>query len=241
MKIIEKIKNKQSDLQSNEPITIAFLGDSVTQGCHECYIKSNGHLETIFDYNSAYSTRLRELLNFLYPNVQINIINSGISGDNATSAANRIKRDVLRYCPDLVVVSFGLNDCGAGLDNLDNYANALREIFKQIKESGAECIFLTQNYMATKVSCHIKDEFFVNLARQLSEIQNSGVLKKYFEKAKEVCSDMSVDVCDLYEVWEKLEKAEVDVTELLSNKMNHPVKEYHYYIAIKLLEKIIEV
>ena len=153
----------------------------------------------------------------------------------------RIKRDVLRYCPDLVVVSFGLNDCGAGLDNLDNYANALREIFKQIKESGAECIFLTQNYMATKVSCHIKDEFFVNLARQLSEIQNSGVLKKYFEKAKEVCSDMSVDVCDLYEVWEKLEKAEVDVTELLSNKMNHPVKEYHYYIAIKLLEKIIEV
>ena len=67
----------------------------------------------------------------------------------------------------------------------------------------------------------------------------NGKIETTFEKAKEVCSDMSVSVCDLYEVWEKLEKAEVDVTELLSNKMNHPVKEYHYYIAIKLLEKIL--
>lgn len=33
----------------------------------------------------------------------------------------------------------------------------------------------------------------------------------------------------------------VDTTELLANKINHPIKEYHYYIAIKLLETMFEI
>ena len=241
MNIVDKIKNKQADLWGSSPITIAFLGDSVTQGCYECYLKADGNIETFFDYKSAYSTRLRELLSLLYPNVQINIINSGISGDNTVNAATRVERDIVRFAPDLVVVSFGLNDCGGGLGHFEKYADALRKIFKQLKDCGAEVIFLTQNYMNTKVSCHLKEECFVNLAKQLAQVQNDGILKKYFEKAKEVCAEMDIEVCDLYRCWEKMESAGVDVTELLANKLNHPIREYHYYIAIKLLEKILGV
>ncbi|HCH27997.1 MAG TPA: GDSL family lipase, partial [Ruminococcaceae bacterium] len=58
MKIIEKLNAKQ-DIYGEKPVTIAFLGDSVTQGCFECYIKEDGKIETVFDYKSAYSTRLR--------------------------------------------------------------------------------------------------------------------------------------------------------------------------------------
>ena len=78
MKIRELLKNKHGDRFGNPPITIAFLGDSVTQGCFECYLTSPNSLETVFDYKSAYSTRVRELLNMLYPSAQVNIINSGI-------------------------------------------------------------------------------------------------------------------------------------------------------------------
>ena len=85
MKIVEKLKMKSNDMYGAEAVTIAFLGDSVTQGCFECYLTSPNSLQTVFDYPNAYSTRLREMLNLLYPNTQVNIINSGISGDNATN------------------------------------------------------------------------------------------------------------------------------------------------------------
>ena len=110
MKIVEKLKAKNTDILNSKPITIAFLGDSVTQGCFECYLTSETTLQTVFDYQNAYSTRLKEILNILYPSVQFNIINSGISGDGTTFGLERLERDIIAYNPDLCVVSFGLND-----------------------------------------------------------------------------------------------------------------------------------
>ena len=65
MKITELLKEKQQSMRKNKPVTIAFLGDSVTQGCFECFMELNGDINTIHDYKSAYSTRVREILNLL--------------------------------------------------------------------------------------------------------------------------------------------------------------------------------
>ena len=241
MKIHQLIKNKQDNLWDNKPITIAFLGDSVTQGCFECYLTSPSTLETVFDYKSAYSTRLKEILNLLFPKVQVNIINSGISGDCAMWGVKRLERDVLSYNPDLVIISYGLNDSGKGKEGICEYKNALEKIFKSLKDKDIDSIFLTQNYMNTHVSPHIKEELFIKLAKSFSEnIQNIGVLKEYFEVAKALCEEYNVAVCDLYSVWDKMHSLGVDTTELLANKLNHPIREWHYYIAIKLLELIFE-
>jgi UTP:GlnB (protein PII) uridylyltransferase len=56
-----------------------------------------------------------------------------------------------------------------------------------------------------------------------SKVQNEGVLKKFMEEAKKVSEQFNVKVCDLYPVWEKLIESGVDVTELLANKLNHPI------------------
>ena len=133
LKIIEKIAKKQSGLVENPPATIVFLGDSVTQGCFECYMTGPRSLETVFDYPNAYSTRIREMFAILYPNAQVNIINSGISGDSAPVGASRLERDILSYNPDLVVVSYGLNDSCQGLANIEKYGNALEEIFVKLQ------------------------------------------------------------------------------------------------------------
>lgn len=235
-KIIEKIKKKQENLQENESITIVFLGDSVTQGCFECYKTGPSSLETVFDYSSAYSTRLREMFSILYPNVQINIINSGISGDGVEGGILRLDRDVLSYHPDLVVVSYGLNDAGNGLENLNRYGECLKDIFNRIKDLGAECIFLTENMMNTKTSCHLTDHFLIGIAERFAKIENDGVLEAYFEKAKEIAATCGVGVCDCYAKWKKLQSAGVDTTELLANKLNHPIREMQYLFAISLLE-----
>ena len=240
MKIVELLKRKQEDLVGNKPVTIAFLGDSVTQGCFECYLTSPTTLQTVFDYSSAYSSRLREMLNLLYPSVQVNIVNSGISGDSAPVGLKRLERDILSYQPDLVVVSYGLNDSTGGLAGLERYTDALDGIFSKLKEKGIETVFLTQNYMNTKTSPHLQGDLFLRLADDFAtKVQNSGVLKKYFEGAREVCNKYGVKICDLYPVWERLETIGVDVTELLANKLNHPVREFHYYMAMKLLETML--
>ncbi|MBE7058908.1 MAG: GDSL family lipase [Ruminococcaceae bacterium] len=240
MRIVDKLNAKQ-DIYGAKPVTIAFLGDSVTQGCFECYIKEDGKIETIFENKSAFGTRLREMLGILYPSVQINIINSGISGDGTENGKTRIERDILPYSPDLVVVSYGLNDACKGLQKLDDYRQNLKEIFKKVSSGGAEVIFLTQNAMNTKKSCHLRgDDALTKTALMTANIQNDGVMKAYMDAAKEEANKSGVKVCDIYPMWEKLIANGVDTTELLANKINHPIREIHYYMAMKLLETIFE-
>lgn len=240
MKIAEKLKAKQ-DIYNQPPVTIAFLGDSVTQGCFECYTKSETAVETVFDYKSAYSTRVRELLNILYPNVQVNIINSGISGDNAKNGLSRMERDIFAYSPDLAVVSYGLNDaaCG-GADGVATYAETVGKIFAALKEKGIEGIFLTQNFMCTHTSPHLKEDIFKRLAVSFAKVQNEGVLKAYYEAAKAAVAAQGGKICDIYAAWEKMNAYGVDTTELLANKLNHPLRELHYYTAVKIIETMFE-
>ena len=77
MKIVEKLKLKQSTV-SSPPVTIAFIGDSITQGCFEVYYKTPTQIDTIYEYKNAFPTRLREMLALLYPSVQVNIIRMNV-------------------------------------------------------------------------------------------------------------------------------------------------------------------
>ena len=239
MRIIQKLKAKAENMYGAPPVTIAFLGDSVTQGCFECYKKGNT-IDTVFDGASGYSARLREMLQLIYPNVQLNVINAGISGDTAEGGEKRFARDVAPYSPDLVVVGFALNDSTRGEAGLPSYICALESIFAQCKKIGAEIICLTPNMMNTKVSCHLCDKDFIGLAESLSALQSGGVLDKYVQAAKETAQRAGAAVCDIYGQWKKLERGGADVTELLANKLNHPVRELHYYTAIKLIESMFE-
>lgn len=240
MKITELLKNKEEDRRNSKPVTIAFIGDSVTQGCFECYMKTDTAVETVFDYKSAYSTRVGEILHMLYPSAQVNIINSGISGDNAPGCAQRFERDVLAYSPDLCVISVGLNDSVNGREGIAKYTAALEKMLSALKERNIEAIFLTENFMCTKTSPHIKDKpRFVSLSNSFSKVQNDGELAEYFNRARALCTEYGAVVCDLYPVWEAMANGGVDTTELLANKLNHPVREMHYYMAIKLVETML--
>lgn len=241
MKVIEKIKEKALNMSGKPSVTIAFLGDSVTQGCFECYKTGETSLQTVFDYKSGYAYRFREILNMLYPNAQINIINAGISGDTANGGAARFDRDIARFSPDLVVVSYGLNDCVCGGEaGKEPYAAALLEIFEKVRSIGAEGIFLTQNYMCKSVSCHLKEDVLRQSAESCAIPQKSGLLEEYFTAAKAECDSFGVRVCDVRKAWKKMDENGVDVTELLANKSNHPTREMHYYMAIKLVETLFD-
>ncbi len=235
MEIIKKIAAKNADIYNAKPVTIAFLGDSVTQGCFEVYFKLDGNIETIYESDKAFSANVKKILNYLYPAAQINVINSGISGDNAENGNRRFERDITPYSPDLVVVGFALNDCGRGEEGKEVYEKSLRAILQKVKAIGAECILLTPNMMNDRVSPHIHDERLQDLAKAFLDFP----LDDYVAIAKRVATEQSVIVCDMYEKWKCLQENGVDVTELLSNKLNHPTREMHWMTAYKLVETML--
>lgn len=239
MKIMKLIQQKACDMIDNGTVTIAFLGDSVTQGCFELYKKKNGEIDTVFDKESAYHKYLSKMLSLLYPNVPINIINAGISGGRAPGGLKRLERDVLRYSPDLVVVCFGLNDCNDGLEKLSVYIDALRKIFQRLKDNKIEVIFMTPNMMNTDVSDFLIDDDMRAIALQTQSIQTQGILEKYLEAARVLCHEEDIIVCDCYRKWKTLFENGVDVTELLSNKINHPSREMNWLFAMSLFETML--
>ena len=240
MKIIEKILEKQNDLKNAPGITIACLGDSVTQGCFDLYLKDNGVVETVFDQNGAYHSKLAQILSILYPAVPFSVINAGISGDTARDGKKRLERDVLNHNPDLVIVCFGLNDVCNGMEGLSAYQKSLVEIFNTLKNHAMETIFLTPNTMCTKVSCHLHNPEEREIAQSISQLQNSGILDQYVQTAREVCKQKEIPVCDCYAKWECLRNKGVDINNLLANHINHPTRELHWLFAAQLLETMLQ-
>lgn len=236
----EKIVARQKNNFDNPGVSVAFLGDSVTQGCFEVYRKSETEIETVFDKNHAYHKYFADIFTVLCPNVPVNIINAGISGDSAPHALTRVDEDVLKHNPDLVVVCFGLNDCGQGMEGIDKYINALSEIFDKIKAHGCELIFMTPNMMCTEADYQFRnDDILSRIAREVSERQNAGVLDAYLESAKALCKEKNVTVCDCYAKWKRLHELGFDITSLLSNKINHPTREMNMLFAYSLVETIL--
>ena len=240
MKIIEKMKAKAKDNFNREGVTIAFLGDSVTQGCFEIYKTEDDRIETVFDKKASYEMGVFDILCTLFPSVTVNIINAGISGDCAPRGLRRVEKDVLRHEPDLVLVCYGLNDCSLTENSIQKYTDSLRQIFEKIKESGSELIFMTPNMMNTYVSAALKDSDFVKVAEESATKQNSGRFDAHIDAARELCREMEVPVCDCYAIWKKLAASGVDTTALLSNKINHPTREMNKMFAYEIVKTMFE-
>ena len=238
MEILNKIIAKQNDVFGAEPITIAFIGDSVTQGCFEMY-RSNGQgYKPEFRVEEGYHNKLRSILQMLYPSVPINMIYGGINGDNATRGLGRIERDICRFKPDLTIFSFGLNDCNFGLERLDEYKSSLKGIIDALRACGSEMIFMTPNMVADQVSEEVDDADLRALYKPSIEIM-IVTFEKYIDAAREVCAENNVTVCDCTAIWKKLKDNEVDIMRLLSDRMNHPLEKMHWLFAFMLARTIL--
>lgn len=238
MKILDKIREKTISPSSFSPITLAFLGDSVTHGCFELIDYGEGRVDCVYDQENVYHNLLRKKINTVFPNCPATIINAGISGDTATGGAERVQRDIIAYQPDIAVVCYGLNDVHQR--DIEVYKKSLESIFVQLKNAGIETVFMTPNMMCTRDGMEqITVEWIVNTAKQCSELQKeNGLMDRYMDAAREVSKKENVILCDCYSDWKKLHYNGADVTCLLSNFINHPTRKMHELFAERLFECI---
>ena len=128
-------------LEIGSAITIAGLGDSLTQG----WMVKKGFFDRFCD-------RLSEK----HPKAEIKRINAGIPGDTAAGGLYRLDRLISQF-PDWVVVQFALNDCYSGVDVAD---------FEQSIESIAKKLLQKEIVPILATSCPVLDSGFLESADQ---------------------------------------------------------------------------
>ena len=238
MRFVEILKKKTKDNPGTRTPIIAFLGDSVTQGCFEVSQKGT-EFDTVFDSLAGYPEKVKQILAMLYPKAPVSIVNAGVNGSSAPEGYERLKRDVLDFHPDLLVVCFGLNDGNAEAEGIPTYKTALKQIFITAREYGIETIFMTPNMMNTDSSKAPKGDIVELLAEIFAKRQKEGVFDAYINAAREACEEENVTLCDCYAIWKNMYRCGVDTTSLLSNGLNHPIREMHDLFAWQLVHTIL--
>lgn len=118
---------------------IVFLGDSITQAGAGA---------------GGYVTLVKEALVKKHPDLEIEVIGAGISGNRVPDLEARLERDVLAKKPTLVVIYIGINDVwhslnGRGTSKSD-YEEGLKRIVKRISDAGARVILCTPSVIGEK-------------------------------------------------------------------------------------------
>ncbi len=227
MKIAEKINFNFEELCDNGAINIVILGDSVSHGCFD---------KDERDYEAVYWRKLQKKIYEVRDYTPVNIINSAIGGDTVTHALPRLYRDVISHHPDLCIVCFGLNDINGPLEE---YESSLKVIFNTCNDNGIDVIFMTPNmlntYSSDETEAKYKDYSFIT-----ADMQNSGKMDTFMQKAREVAKECVITVCDCYAEWKRLYENGEDITMLLDNKINHPTREMHNLFADMLFDVIFD-
>ncbi len=225
MLIKDKINMDVPELFKNGAITIVAFGDSVTHGC-----AAGGKMI----YDEVYHNRLKKMILKKRDFVPVNVINSGIGSTTASWPLERLERDVVAHNPDLVIVCFGLNDCGYPLEK---YVDALDKIFARCKEIGTETIFLTPNMLNTKPLTE-GEEWMVEFSKETARRQNEGVFDLYINEGKKVAEKHGVKIADAYARWKEMAANGIDTDKLLVNGINHPTAEMHQLFADEIMKII---
>jgi lysophospholipase L1-like esterase len=162
---VEKLVAQNSPLRDGDKIV--FFGDSITQ-------------------QGGYHKLIAKALKEKRPNLDVAIINAGISGHKVPDLQARIERDVLSKKPTVVFIYIGINDVwhsirGQGTPK-DKYEAGLREIIGKLKKAGATVILATPTTIGEKPD---------------GTNPLDPMLEQYAAISRQVAKEEGVKLCDL--------------------------------------------
>ncbi|MCD7729589.1 MAG: GDSL-type esterase/lipase family protein [Clostridia bacterium] len=118
---------------------IVFIGDSITD-CDRDRADVNS-------LGNGYVKILSDKLRPIYPDMDIQLLNKGVSGNEVCDVLARVNRDVIEEHPDACVLMIGINNVihqfkiGKQLD-LKQFERDYNELLDKIKEAGITLICL---------------------------------------------------------------------------------------------------
>ena len=127
----ERIAKVLKKAENREPITLGYLGGSITQGS----------LSSTPD--TCYAAMTTKWWREQYPQTEFTYINGGIGGTTSQFGAARVDSDILAYEPDFVVIEFSVNDDNS-LFFRETYEGLVRKVYTS---KTAPAVLLVHNIM----------------------------------------------------------------------------------------------
>lgn len=170
-----------SSKTSPRPVTIVYMGDSITAG---------QYVDPTLRWTSLTSDTI--VARYLATSVNFYILNCGISGETTRQGLERFPADVQQHRPDIMTLQFGLNDCNcwvtdAGLPRVSEaaYRANLLEMIERARRFGAGRIILSTNHPTLRHK--------VLLSGDSLEMRR----RRYNEHVREVAALTGVELCDV--------------------------------------------
>lgn len=188
----------------NRRITIAVHGHSVP----------TGYLQTpIVDPFIAYPHLLHVALKERYPHAVINVIPTGIGGENAVKGVHRFASDVLALKPDIVTIDYALNDRSKGLE-------ATREAWEQMIE------------MALAQGCKVL--LLTPTGDWKADMQSpDDPLSQHAQQVRELADQYGVGLVDSYQSFLDYLEENGTIKPIMAQS-NHPNREGHQLVVDEL-------
>ena len=190
----------------SSPVTIVCLGDSVTG----VYYHTGGR--------RAYPEMLELAIRKALPQAQVKVINAGISGHSTTEGLARLDRDVLQHKPDLVTISFGLNDMTRVPE--EQFVDNLTTLVARCREAKAQVVLCTPNAVISTPGRPVEK------------------LIRYCDKIRELGRGLNVPVCDQFAAGESLRAKDAWAWRLTLSDEIHPNMDGHRLMAQELCRAI---
>ena len=195
---------------------ILFIGDSIT----DCDRRSPAYAPLGYGY--VYNIHC--LLRSVYPQLDLTIINKGISGDRITDLRDRWQTDVIDNPPDWLFIYVGINDVWRFFEgdpeegvNLDKFSDTYRQLIKAVLSNITVNIQLIAPFLAES---NPEDPFRSRLARYQVAIDDLG-------------RSFNLPVIHLQPTFDRA--MQVKPSNYWTSDRVHPTEEGHMLIALSIL------
>lgn len=119
-------------LKKDKKATVVFYGDSITAGCNSSGTEFGGNTKP---HAPNWATMVTDYLNKQF-DVKINYVNTAIGGKNTKWGIDNVEERVSAYNPDLLVLSFGMND---GMLSKEEHALQIKKIIDSVRNNNPQC------------------------------------------------------------------------------------------------------
>jgi acyl-CoA thioesterase I len=156
------------DLQPNHKVL--FIGDSITD--------ADRNLRAYKPFGFGYVNFVANTLLAKYPTYNLNIINTGISGNTITDLKNRWQKDCLDHNPDILSILIGVNDVWrqfAGEEELpyavplDEYEATYRQLLTMVTQKCNSRLVICEPFMFCD---DFNNPMFIELHRYIEAVHH---------------------------------------------------------------------
>jgi lysophospholipase L1-like esterase len=146
--LVNEVLDMQPKIELKLNQTIVFIGDSITD--------ADRNIPAYRPFGYGYVHFVANILLAKYPQLNLNIINTGISGNTIRDLKSRWEKDCIKFKPDILSVLIGINDMYRRYEEPqkkpravyeDEYELTYRQLLSQAKQQCNCQLILMQPFM----------------------------------------------------------------------------------------------